>query len=872
VLFFALFPFISIIYADSVVFFSPVDGNTYGIPYGQTTMSIDVCWDFSSTSNKTVLSYILKAEGVTHEDVTSCYTVQNVTSGSKRWELWVEYSDDSYGIYYVSFNVVPMVSLTIDNNFIDNSSSGTRGTVIIDESSITVPSSGYSFTKAIGQSIALQAVTPQTDNESYQRIWYTDSYSPSNWSRNTEVKSYNQSYSFPVIADDDGKTYLANYRQVKTTTSGTLSSNENWFTNVTLTNNVTVPPGITLNLTSDATVNLNGYSILSTGGTITNNATVTGLKALLKSSGVIKGIYPTIESALNAASSGNVVEVKNSNSLSGNVTVPSGVTLTITSSASITLGSYSITTTSGTISVQSGATVNPYIPLKQSSAIKGLYPTVQTAVNAASSGSTVELQNTTYSGSVSFSSKSGITLSGAGSSVISSGISLTNSSSISISGMRMSNGPSINGGSSNTFINSTVTGSTVTSNYNASETSIYYITAENIEASFGVNSYNGSGTMIYSDIQNGDCAVYLTNSADWDIRTGNEFCGNGYDVYAVSPAYAYVTDNTSYSSSSPVYGNVDLEQTPIPVCSMSKAIAVKENETESQFSPLLKELDKKYINLLREINKGRENEKFDLRNYKNETEELIKEYKKFLSNDNTTETIDAAISKIGYLYKGQENNKGFYDFIESTIASGNLKTMYPYLKRHLIWKAVDENDYESSLKIANEVLSVSDISENLKAEMLYEKGLVYKYYLSDITKAEAAFNEIINKYPENDMIHFANMELGKSGGTSKDRKSVEQETNSSASLAFESSSYPNPFNPTTTISYTLPSDGRVTIKVFDMLGREVKTLVNDYKNAGGYSTIWDSKDSFGNEVSSGIYFYNIKFMDNSITKKMVLVR
>ncbi|MCX6149571.1 MAG: YCF48-related protein [Ignavibacteriales bacterium] len=84
--------------------------------------------------------------------------------------------------------------------------------------------------------------------------------------------------------------------------------------------------------------------------------------------------------------------------------------------------------------------------------------------------------------------------------------------------------------------------------------------------------------------------------------------------------------------------------------------------------------------------------------------------------------------------------------------------------------------------------------------------------------------------------------------------------------------YPNPFNPTTTISYNLPSDGRVTIKVYDMLGREVKTLVNDYKNAGSYSVVWNSKDIYDNEVSSGIYFYNIRFKDQSYSKKMILVR
>ncbi len=566
---------------------------------------------------------------------------------------------------------------------------------------------------------------------------------------------------------------------------------------------------------------------------------------------------------------GNVIN------LSGNITVPSGITLTIKSSAIVNLNNHTITSSGGTISVQSGATVNPYIPLKQSSTIKGLYTSVQTAVNAAASGSTIELQNTTYSGSLCFSSKSGIALSGAGSSIISNGISLTNSDNIAISGMRLGTSLSINGGHDNSFSNSTATGSTALTNYGSTYLSVTYITAENIEASFGVISNGGSGTLNHSSIQNGDCAVYLTNSADWDVRSGNQFCGNGYDITATLPTYAYVTDNTSYSSSSPFSGSgVDVEPTeyPLSICGTAKAVAVKSNETESSFNPVLKELAKKHLDLLREINKGRENEKFDLRDYKIETDELINDYKKLLNNDNTSETINAAISKIGELYKGQENNNGFYNFIEETIASGNFKTIYPYLKRHLIWKAIDEKDYDNSLKIADEVLASSGISENLQAEMLYEKGLVYKYYLEDLVKANELFNQIIKKYPVNDMIYFANSELGKEGDELRNQNDEGKQAGSTSSLEFGSSSYPNPFNPTTTISYTLPTDGIVTVKVFDMLGREVRTLVNDYKNAGGYNVIWDSNDSFGSEVSSGIYFYNIKFRDNSITKKMILVR
>ncbi len=91
--------------------------------------------------------------------------------------------------------------------------------------------------------------------------------------------------------------------------------------------------------------------------------------------------------------------------------------------------------------------------------------------------------------------------------------------------------------------------------------------------------------------------------------------------------------------------------------------------------------------------------------------------------------------------------------------------------------------------------------------------------------------------------------------------------------------YPNPFNPTTTIKFNIPVETlratslqKVTLTVYDILGREIKTLVDETKIAGEYSVTWDGKDISGNEVSSGIYFYNIRFGDKSISKKMLMIK
>jgi hypothetical protein len=84
--------------------------------------------------------------------------------------------------------------------------------------------------------------------------------------------------------------------------------------------------------------------------------------------------------------------------------------------------------------------------------------------------------------------------------------------------------------------------------------------------------------------------------------------------------------------------------------------------------------------------------------------------------------------------------------------------------------------------------------------------------------------------------------------------------------------YPNPFNPVTTIRYELPETGLVNITIYDMLGRQVKTLINQTQDAGYRSIIWDATNDYGKLVSAGIYLYQIQAGEYMQTKKMVLLK
>lgn len=96
---------------------------------------------------------------------------------------------------------------------------------------------------------------------------------------------------------------------------------------------------------------------------------------------------------------------------------------------------------------------------------------------------------------------------------------------------------------------------------------------------------------------------------------------------------------------------------------------------------------------------------------------------------------------------------------------------------------------------------------------------------------------------------------------------VDVEDNSVVNTFELNQNYPNPFNPSTSIKFSVAERSNVTLKVFDMLGREVATLVNSAKEAGSYEVNFDASD-----LSSGLYVYTLNTGNFTSTKKMMLMK
>ncbi len=100
---------------------------------------------------------------------------------------------------------------------------------------------------------------------------------------------------------------------------------------------------------------------------------------------------------------------------------------------------------------------------------------------------------------------------------------------------------------------------------------------------------------------------------------------------------------------------------------------------------------------------------------------------------------------------------------------------------------------------------------------------------------------------------------------------VEDDVPTPAAFALHQN-YPNPFNPTTTIRYDVPKESHVLIKVCNLLGHEVKTLVDELQSPGMRSVTWDARDRFGSPVASGVYVYRIYAGAVVQNRKMILLK
>ena len=157
------------------------------------------------------------------------------------------------------------------------------------------------------------------------------------------------------------------------------------------------------------------------------------------------------------------------------------------------------------------------------------------------------------------------------------------------------------------------------------------------------------------------------------------------------------------------------------------------------------------------------------------------------------------------------------------------------------------------------------VNQNMKRAAVVELDSSGNTYLIAQSWNETEAYYAIRKYDQQgNVIHTIDPYEHLFGGSESDNASSQLQTTEEITLL---GNYPNPFNPVTNIRYDLQQDNFVTIRVYDVLGKEVVTLVNENKKAGKYMISFN-----GTGLSSGIYFYKIKAGEYEHTRRMTLLK
>lgn len=149
--------------------------------------------------------------------------------------------------------------------------------------------------------------------------------------------------------------------------------------------------------------------------------------------------------------------------------------------------------------------------------------------------------------------------------------------------------------------------------------------------------------------------------------------------------------------------------------------------------------------------------------------------------------------------------------------------------------------------------------------MLYEKGIINKFYLNKYIDAYNAFSMITARYPENALAYMAKGQVQNLPKDALSQKTLKLLSNEADGI--NCSNYPNPFNPTTRFSFSIPKDSFTELKIYNSLGQEVKTLVSEHLSKGRYSFEWNAMG-----YASGIYYYTLRCGDMVSANKLILLK
>jgi tetratricopeptide (TPR) repeat protein len=273
--------------------------------------------------------------------------------------------------------------------------------------------------------------------------------------------------------------------------------------------------------------------------------------------------------------------------------------------------------------------------------------------------------------------------------------------------------------------------------------------------------------------------------------------------------------------------------------------AVKNDEPIKEKVPGIEEFDKAKLLLY--------DEKYD--EALAEMHRLVDEYKDGYVGKRALVSIEVILQRTG-------RDREILPMLEK-YSNGNSKVaQYAHYSKG--YQYLKQGEYNKAI----EIMKATEFDEKdfyLRQARLYDLGAIHHSFLDKKAEAYSYFSELVNTYPDCPLANVAEVFYKVSKYNYEKPPTTKEETTVIETKLF--ANYPNPFNPSTVIKYQLSEASQVSLKVYDVMGREITTLVNSFQNKGSYDVIFNAKD-----LSSGIYFYKFNANGEQHINKMLLMK
>ncbi len=388
----------------------------------------------------------------------------------------------------------------------------------------------------------------------------------------------------------------------------------------------------------------------------------------------------------------------------------------------------------------------------------------------------------------------------------------------------------------------------------------------------GINAAYGS------NVWAGDYGYYGKNSIAYNTLTGY---GTNYGLYALYDGVIYARYNWWNGTPSVIQQSATVYDTPVlpsdPNASMSSpnsiATSISPDADMSQKRSVAgKSLDAPQSPADSSATVEDELEQLMLLQFQGKWDEAAAGYEQVFSREWNTTIGRYSLRKLKECFTNL-NEKGQFDvYLKSSVKPlvTSKDELYALLVEFDNETLFDNGNYQA---VATNLKSlITDFKNNepiYKHEML-DLGFLYLNSLHDTSDAKVYFSQLEDSYPNDLLTQSAEYLMGEYSGAQASSGSNSSDTSAVSSQSMQaglSENYPNPFNPTTMIKYQLLKSGHVTLRIYDILGREVATLVNENQDTGIHSATFD-----GSRLASGVYFYRLTAPGIVVTKKMVLTK